>query len=139
MPTFYWGSCPWSLAFYTPICKYAKLALFHCQGLAYYQQKRATYLFIAAKCAIAKAWQSPSVPCSVVKSNLTTLMINKNMSSILHDSHNYISESMGSLVVVCSPHPHRSTSQVSYGIALGHGNLCGPAAPTVWSPSGSSI
>lgn len=67
----------------------AKLALLHCpfQGLFSYQQKLATYRFIAAKRSIARAWKKPSVLIAVVRSIMTNLMNNEKMSSILHDSH----------------------------------------------------
>lgn len=96
-----WWSCPrligfWSRVFgllsslfHAPFRKDPKFALLHCPlpGLFSHQQKLATYLFIAAKRTIARAWKKPSVSFAEVKNSLTTLMIHEKMSSILHDSH----------------------------------------------------
>lgn len=52
-----------------------------------YHQKLATYLFIATKRAIARAWKKPSIRFAEVKSIPTTLMIHEKVTSILQDSH----------------------------------------------------
>lgn len=71
--------------FHVPIHKDAKLALLHCLilGLFSYQQHLATYLFIAAKHTIARAWKKMAVSFAEVKSALTTLVIHEKMSMIL--------------------------------------------------------
>lgn len=78
-----------STLFHVHFHKDARHALLHCTlpGLHSYQQKLATYLFIAAKHAIARAWRKPLVVFAEVKSILTILMLHEKMTSVLHDSH----------------------------------------------------
>lgn len=72
--------------FYIPICrKNAELALLHCPILL--SAAAATYLFIATKCAIARAWKKNTVLFAEVKSIPMTMVVNEKLTSILHDSH----------------------------------------------------
>lgn len=61
----FWSRVFWLLftLFHVPIRKDAKLALLHflIPGLFSYQQKLATYLFIAAKHTIAMAWKKTAL------------------------------------------------------------------------------
>lgn len=72
--------------FHVPILKDA-IAPCPILGLISYQQELVTFLFIAAKHAIARAWKRPATLFAEVKSILTILMINEKMTSILRDTH----------------------------------------------------
>lgn len=75
--------------FHVSFHKDPKLTLHHCPilGLFCYQQKLTTYLCIAVKRTIARAWKKPIVSFSEVTSTLTTLMIHETMKNIVHDTH----------------------------------------------------
>lgn len=124
-----------------PIHKDAKIALLHCriQGLFSYQQMLASYLVIAAKRALARAWKKPSVSFAMVKSIFTDLIINEKITSILHDTHSKFQKNMVVLLWLCSPHPvpKQPGSLLTYALQLPHstGLTLLPLSPLSLSPS----